>query len=322
MLIADAYAIESVLAECSGLDNEFLRVMRMCVDHGDGNAVLVKLRDQRGDATGQAGAAAQGIVVAHLAELQAAVADMHGRTQCELEQTLDAYRSELLPGVNRVNIHVDVDMALIEPADVVPVGRVCNRRAHLGELISHECQVGGQDALGVIGVAPLHILEPGQGVADVVLAATDVDGTPVLVARDAHYTRQVLVGQRRIPEVDGVFVERWAVIAPTAVEMTVRHLIRPVDFTPERPVVIELLAGQRQPALIATKQQRIHTGVGDGLDDGHKAVWPTPAVVATPPLAVEVFANLVTEPDVVGDNAAVAHGALLPGRDVVIDPLA
>ena len=48
---------------------------------------------------------------------------------------------------------------------------------------------------------------------------------------------------------------------------------------------------------------------------------PAPAIIAAPPLAIDVLADDVVEADIVRDNAAVAGGPFFPGSQVIEDPL-
>lgn len=58
VLVADVHPLKAVLAERACLYDQLLGCRCMRVDDGDGDGVLVKLRDKGSDAIGQSGAAA------------------------------------------------------------------------------------------------------------------------------------------------------------------------------------------------------------------------------------------------------------------------
>ena len=127
VLVADTNTVKVVLAEGARLDDQFVCLIGVRINDRYCHGVLAKLRDERGYSLRQAGAAALAVVVAYLTELQAAVADMHGCPEGELEESLDTHRGELLPGMDGVDMHVDVDIALVESADIIPIGWIGNR---------------------------------------------------------------------------------------------------------------------------------------------------------------------------------------------------
>ena len=130
----------------------------------------------------------------------------------------------------------------------------------------------------------------------------------------------VLVGQRARPQVDRMERADRAVVGPSAVEVLVGGHPDAVLVVAEGEIRVELLACQPEVRRVAGQQEGIEARIDRRLDDGQETVRPAPAVVASPPLAVEVFAHLAGQTHVVGEDAAVLVGSLLPSREVVDHP--
>ncbi len=113
-----------------------------------------------------------------------------------------------------------------------------------------------------------------------------------------------------------------AIRGPALVGVAIGNQELAVFCSPQFQKPVELAAWDVEIAHVAGEQRGVHGGDGQRLDDGHKAVRPAPAIIATPPFAAHRLADDAVGADVVRAKTAVGRNAFGPGLQIVRDPAA
>ena len=194
--------------------------------------------------------------------------------------------------------------------------------AHEGQALIYLRVVVLQDVHRVVRVFAFEIRSPSGFVAAAVLGKVRAYLPPVVAVVVAllFEPRQVLLLHAHAPKVRRGMGLHGAVPVPAFVVVEVRREQR---LSPHFPLLhqhVDLRARKVHVAQVAGEQSRVFRSRNAGVAQMVPAVRPRPAVVPAVPLAVDVFADLSRQADVVGQDAVVLPGALDPSVGVFLDP--